>query len=209
MILERLVAGAEHAVVALDADIATNPHVHQAAKRLGGAIFGVVRRHDGVSLLPASAKTGLDDWLAGVEDRPAVFANLLAMAGRLPAAPKLAVTDVSEVTAPTEPVDTFDDVPDEAGHRALDALVGFLSRYVAFAMPEQCDAVRCGRCTPTRWTPSTCRPPRSVEPREAMRQDQAPRAVATPGPTLAAHRQHERRLHVPEDRHRSSDVAGR
>ena len=47
--------------------------------------------------LPAGGKAGLDDFLATVSARPAVFARLITNAGRLPRKPKAAPTAVTVV----------------------------------------------------------------------------------------------------------------
>lgn len=75
-------------VVAFDADVASNPKVYDAAKRLGEHldILGAVEvRHLSI---PAAGTVGLDDYLAGVPDPAAVFARLLDKATKLGRRPR-------------------------------------------------------------------------------------------------------------------------
>jgi hypothetical protein len=52
------------------------------------------------------------------------------------------------------PVDTFDDVPDEPGHRLLEDVVGILDRYVAWPAirPASCHLCRYRNATGGRIT---------------------------------------------------------
>ncbi|MGI8938881.1 MAG: phage/plasmid primase, P4 family [Iamia sp.] len=98
-------------VVAFDADVATNPKVHDAAARLAGHLEIIGADKVGFLTLPAGDKAGLDDYLATVTDPGAVLARLLDRAGKLPRRPK-----ATKTAAPDGPGRFFD----HNGLRALD-----------------------------------------------------------------------------------------
>lgn len=117
--------------LAFDSDVMLKPQVHEAMSRF--AAFLKARKADVAYVYlssDAGKKVGADDFLAA----GGTAADLIALAAsemrRLPGEP-----------AETEPVDTYEDVPDEHGHQVLDDVVRFLDRYVAWQMPEQRDAV--------------------------------------------------------------------
>lgn len=93
--LGRLVDGRD-VVVTLDADSATNPQVHQAGSRLADALEVLGASSVRFLKLPASEKTGLDDFLATVPDPAAVLGRLMAKAGKLGRKPKATVTEGDE-----------------------------------------------------------------------------------------------------------------
>lgn len=87
--LGRLVPTGGTVIVGFDADLATNRNVHDAATRLAESLMILGANKVTWINLPAGGKTGLDDFLATVEDRHAVFARLLERATpKLPRAPK-------------------------------------------------------------------------------------------------------------------------
>jgi putative DNA primase/helicase len=96
--LDQLAAGRE-VVVAMDADIASSPQVHEAAKRLGEHLAAVGAASVRFLRLPAGGKAGLDDYLAGRADPAGALARLIERAAKLPARPK----------AKAEPGDLWDD----------------------------------------------------------------------------------------------------
>jgi len=119
-------------VVAFDSDAMLNPHVHGALGRLG-AFLALRGAHVAYAYLPhgeAGAKVGLDDWLASGNAGADLF-DLATPELRKPP---------SEPTK-TEPVDTFDDVPDEPGWTVLDDVAQVLDRHVAWPLPEHRDVV--------------------------------------------------------------------
>ena len=75
-------------VVAFDADIASNPTVHAAGARLAEHLDLLGAASARFVSIPASATTGLDDYLATVPEPAAVLARLIAKAGKLPRRPK-------------------------------------------------------------------------------------------------------------------------
>jgi hypothetical protein len=119
-------------IVAFDSDAMLKPQVHDALGRLGEFL---ARRGAAVAYakLPhgdAGAKVGLDDWLAAGHPGTDLF--------------DLATPDLHRpATEPAagEPVDTFDDVPDEPGWAVLDDIAAILARHVAWPSREHRDAV--------------------------------------------------------------------
>jgi len=85
--LDQLGLDGKQVVVALDADVATNSTVHGAAKRLGDHLDNLGAEVSHLHL-PAAGNTGLDDYLASVTNRAAVFARLVDKAGKLGRRPK-------------------------------------------------------------------------------------------------------------------------
>ncbi|MCU1453845.1 MAG: hypothetical protein JWN46_1991 [Acidimicrobiales bacterium] len=77
-------------VIALDADVATNPDVHDAGARLGTHLEVLGAKTVKFVALPAGPKIGLDDYLANAEqvDRANVLARLVDMAEKLGRRPK-------------------------------------------------------------------------------------------------------------------------
>lgn len=86
--LDRLGIAGRPVVVALDADVATNPKVHDAAARLAEHLDVLGAGSVKFLMLPASGSVGLDDYLAAVTDPGAVLDRLIAKAGKLPRAPR-------------------------------------------------------------------------------------------------------------------------
>ena len=83
-------------VVAFDADIASNPTVHAAGARLAEHLDLLGATKVSFVSIPASATTGLDDYLATVPQPAAVLARLIAKAGKLPRRPKAAAGNGAE-----------------------------------------------------------------------------------------------------------------
>jgi hypothetical protein len=134
--LEKLVVGVEDVIIAMDADVARNRMVWDAAKRLGEAleVLGVKTvRH--LTLAGAGGTVGLDDYLANYDDRASVLARLLQTAGKLPRPPK-GTAPAAPTAAPTEQADPYEDVPHEPGWKVLDAIRDVLTRYVVFPSVE-------------------------------------------------------------------------
>ncbi len=120
-------------VIAFDSDAMLKESVHGALGRLGEFLR---RRGADVAYayLPhgeAGAKIGLDDWLAEGHAGTDLF-DLATTELRRP---------ITEPTAPDEPVDTFDDVPDEEGCSVLDDVAQVLDRHIAWPSAEHRDAV--------------------------------------------------------------------
>ncbi len=87
-VLGQLGIDGANVVVALDADHATNPKVHDAGHRLADHLELLGAETVQFLKLPASANVGLDDYLATVPDPGAVLARLIAKATKLGRKPK-------------------------------------------------------------------------------------------------------------------------
>lgn len=119
-------------VIAFDSDVMLKAPVYEALRRLGGFLA-----HRGTNVayayLPhgdAGTKIGLDDWLAAGNPATALFDLATTMLKPLAGEPVEAETRES-----------FEDIPDEPGWRALDDLAVFLDRFVAWPSIESRDAV--------------------------------------------------------------------
>jgi len=99
-------------VICFDADVSSNPKVHDAAHRLGGHLDLLGATSVRYITLPASGSVGLDDFLGGRENPGAVLARVIDRAGPLPKRPKAA----AKSAAPDDPGRFFD----QNGLRALD-----------------------------------------------------------------------------------------
>jgi hypothetical protein len=117
--------------LAFDSDVMLKPQVYEAMSRFG-AWLKLKGAQVAYVYLPSNAgqKVGADDFLAAGNTATDLIALATSELRKPPAAP----------TAP-EPVDTFDDVPDEPGYRVLDDVVAVLDRYVAWPSDHHRDAV--------------------------------------------------------------------
>jgi Domain of unknown function (DUF3854) len=117
--------------VAFDSDVMLKPQVYEAMSR-----FGAWLKAKGADVAyvylssDAGQKVGADDFLAAGNTAADVIA-LATSELRKPPVP----------APPSEPVDKFDDVPNEPGHRLLDDVVAVLDRYVAWPSDQHRDAV--------------------------------------------------------------------
>jgi hypothetical protein len=128
---ENVALNGRRVVIAFDSDAMLKENVHEAMRRLAGAL-GRRGAEVGYVYLPPTAigeKMGLDDWLAITGNGAEKFWSLVTNELRRP------------IDDDAEPEDTFEDVDPEDGCDVLDDLVAFLTRYVAFPQPGQAEAV--------------------------------------------------------------------
>jgi Protein of unknown function (DUF3631)/Domain of unknown function (DUF3854) len=117
--------------VCFDSDVMLKQGVHQACAALG-ALLSRRGAHVAYAYLPGDglSKVGVDDWLA---DGHAL--------GELPHLASPELRQPTEASTPAEPVDTFDDIPEEYGADVLDAVHDFLIAHVVFRSEHQAVAV--------------------------------------------------------------------
>jgi hypothetical protein len=120
-------------IIAFDSDSHTNAAVHEAMARLGAFLTyrGAQVRYLYLPHGENGAKVGLDDWLASLGGAASIWDFVTDELHPLPGAMSMAPA----------PEDTFDDIELETGAELLDDVVEELTRYVAFASPEQADAI--------------------------------------------------------------------
>jgi hypothetical protein len=119
---------ARRVLICFDSDVTVKSPVQMACARLKALL-----ERQGAEVLvvylpaPALTKVGVDDWLAD--------GHKLAELWRY-ASPDLRCPEPE----PTEPADTFEDIPDEGGADLLDAVADFLRRHVVFTSDAQAAA---------------------------------------------------------------------
>jgi hypothetical protein len=120
---EQVALNVRQIYLAFDSDVMLKPPVYEAMSRFG-AWLKLKKATVAYIYLPADAgqKVGADDFLAN----GGTAAELIALATSELRKPP------SQPAPPTEPADTFDDVPNEPGHRVLDDLRDWLADHVAY-----------------------------------------------------------------------------
>jgi hypothetical protein len=121
--------------VVFDSDAMLKKEVHGAMARLG-SLLKHRKAHVAYVYLPHDIgngiqKVGVDDYLAAGHTRDDVIALATSELRKPPAEP----------APPTEPEDTFDDIPDEPGHRVLDDIAEFFDRFIVWQSEAERDAV--------------------------------------------------------------------